>query len=55
VVELEAERIQQDRLFALGGLTPQPGGDAGMALANMALLLPGGDPLLDVLAAALTG
>jgi uncharacterized protein (TIGR02444 family) len=54
-VELEAERIQQDRLFALGGLTPQPGGDARVALANMTLLLPGGDPLLDVLAAALAG
>lgn len=54
-VELEAERIQQDRLFAFGGLTPQPGGDAGMALANMALLAPSGDPLLDVLAAALAG
>ncbi len=54
-VELEAERIQQDRLFALGGLTPQPGGDVGMALANMSLLAPSGDPLLDVLAAALAG
>ncbi len=54
-VELEAERIQQDRLFALGGLTPQPGGNADMAAANMALLAPGGDPMLEVLAAALAG
>ena len=54
-VELEAERIQQDRLFALGGLTPQPGGNADMAAANMALLAPRGDPMLEVLAAALAG
>lgn len=54
-VELEAERIEQDRLFALGGLTPQPGGNADIAAANMALLAPEGDPMLAVLAAALAG
>lgn len=54
--ELEAERVQQDRLFAASGLVP--GGDTGadrrgLAAANMALLIPGGDPALDALVAAL--
>lgn len=47
--ELEAERVQQDRLFAAGGLTPQAGGGPELAAANMALLVPGGDPALDEL------
>ncbi len=61
--ELEAERVQQDRLFAVSGLEPQVGRDEvggedgvarrALAMANMALLLPGGDPALDALAAAL--
>lgn len=38
--ELEAERIQQDRLFALSGLTPGSPGDRGLALANLRLALP---------------
>ncbi len=50
-VELAAERIQQDRLFAAGGLAPRPGGDWALAAANMALLVPGGDPALDALVA----
>lgn len=54
-VELEAERVQQDRLFAAGGLTPKPGGDVALAAANMALLVPGGDPALEAVAAALGG
>lgn len=54
-VELEAERVQQDRLFVAGGLRPRPGGGVALALANMGLLVPGGDPALAALAAALTG
>ncbi|MBP2230680.1 uncharacterized protein (TIGR02444 family) [Azospirillum agricola] len=54
-VELEAERIQQDRLFAAGGLSPRPGGGVALAAANMALLVPGGDPALAALVAALAG
>lgn len=56
--ELEAERVQQDRLFTASGLDPQAGGEGeadrrALAMANMALLLPGGDPALDALVAAL--
>lgn len=51
--ELEAERVQQDRLFAAAGLIPQSGGSAELAAANMALLVPGGDPALDELAGIL--
>ncbi|MBK1836312.1 TIGR02444 family protein [Azospirillum sp. YIM B02556] len=47
--ELEAERVQQDRLFAAGGVGPRPGGGLPLAAANMALLLPGGDPALEAL------
>jgi len=52
--ELEAERVQQDRLFAAGGLVPRPGGGLELAVANMALLVPGGDPALEELAGVLT-
>lgn len=52
--ELEAERVQQDRLFAAGGFLPQPGGSMELAAANMALLLPGGDPELDELVGRLS-
>lgn len=45
--ELEAERVQQDRLFTTAGFIPQPGGGVELAAANMALLVPGGDPALD--------
>ncbi|PWC39718.1 TIGR02444 family protein [Azospirillum sp. TSO35-2] len=51
--ELEAERVQQDRLFAAAGLMPRDGGSNGLAAANMALLVPGGDPALEALLAAL--
>ncbi|PWC83819.1 hypothetical protein TSH100_19865 [Azospirillum sp. TSH100] len=51
--ELEAERVQQDRLFAAGALTPRAGGSSELALANMALLVPGGDPALAELAGLL--
>ncbi|WP_042695500.1 TIGR02444 family protein [Azospirillum sp. B506] len=51
--ELEAERVQQDRLFAAGGFGPQPGGAVQLAAANMALLVPGGDPALDDLVGVL--
>ncbi|CAO3429664.1 TIGR02444 family protein [Azospirillum doebereinerae] len=54
-VELEAERIQQDRLFAAGGLVPRPGGGPALAAANMALLVPGGDPALAALVQKLGG
>ncbi|PWC47118.1 TIGR02444 family protein [Azospirillum sp. TSA6c] len=53
--ELEAERVQQDRLFATAGFTPQPGGGVELAVANMALLVPGGDPALEELAGVLPG
>ncbi|CAO3352715.1 hypothetical protein [Azospirillum palustre] len=53
--ELEAERVQQDRLFAAAGFAPQPGGDVELAVANMALLVPGGDPALEELAGVLPG
>lgn len=52
--ELEAERVQQDRLFAAGGLKPQPGGSVELAAANMALLVPGGDPALEELVGVLS-
>lgn len=52
--ELEAERVQQDRLFATGGFTPKAGGSVELAAANMALLVPGGDPALDELVGLLT-
>lgn len=52
--ELEAERVQQDRLFAAGGFLPQPGGSVELAAANMALLVPGGDPSLDELVGVLS-
>ena len=52
--ELEAERVQQDRLFAAGGFLPQPGGSVELAAANMALLVPGGDPALDELVGVLS-
>ncbi|MBP2312021.1 TIGR02444 family protein [Azospirillum soli] len=51
--ELEAERIQQDRLFAASGLVPGPGGDAALAAANLRLLVPEDDPALGVLVGAL--
>ncbi|CAO3406806.1 TIGR02444 family protein [Azospirillum largimobile] len=51
--ELEAERVQQDRLFAAANFFPRPGGSAALAAANMALLVPGGDPALDELAGIL--
>ncbi|ALJ34852.1 TIGR02444 family protein [Azospirillum brasilense] len=52
--ELEAERVQQDRLFALSGLTPAPGGDgAALAAANLYRLVPEGDPAVMALLAAL--
>jgi uncharacterized protein (TIGR02444 family) len=52
--ELEAERVQQDRLFAAGGFLPQPGGSVELAAANMALLVPGGDPALEELVGMLS-
>jgi TIGR02444 family protein len=60
--ELAAERIQQDRLFAVSGLTPAPGDrvESGrvelgveLAAANLRLLVPGNDPALEVLIASL--
>lgn len=51
--ELEAERIQQDRMFAVCGLLPAPGGTREIAAANLRLVLPGGDPALDTVIAAL--
>ncbi|KAA0683462.1 TIGR02444 family protein [Roseomonas genomospecies 6] len=51
--ELEAERVQQDRLFALSGLTPAPGGSVEAAAANLCRLVPDGDPALMALLAAL--
>ncbi|ALG71361.1 hypothetical protein VY88_01635 [Azospirillum thiophilum] len=56
--ELEAERVQQDRLFAaaaaaIAGLAPRPGGGIALAVANMALVVPGGDPALEELAGQL--
>ncbi|NUB09775.1 TIGR02444 family protein [Azospirillum sp. Vi22] len=51
--ELEAERVQQDRLFALSGLTPAPGGGVALAAANLYRLVPEGDPALMALLAAL--
>ncbi len=53
--ELEAERVQQDRLFAAGGLVPQPGGGPALAVANMARLVPDADSALEALAVALWG
>ncbi|CAO3423716.1 TIGR02444 family protein [Azospirillum endophyticum] len=53
--ELEAERVQQDRLFAAGGVSRQSGGNVDFAAANMALLVPGGDPALDELVGLLAG
>ena len=52
--ELEAERVQQDRLFAAGGFLPQPGGSVELVAATMALLVPGGDPALDELVGVLS-
>ncbi|MBP2298678.1 TIGR02444 family protein [Azospirillum picis] len=51
--ELEAERVQQDRLFTAAGRRPRPGGTLELAAANMALLVPDGDPALAALIAAL--
>ncbi|AWJ90277.1 TIGR02444 family protein [Azospirillum baldaniorum] len=51
--ELEAERVQQDRLFALSGLTPTQGGGVALAAANLYRLVPEGDPALMALLAAL--
>ncbi|CAO3375665.1 TIGR02444 family protein [Azospirillum argentinense] len=51
--ELEAERAQQDRLFALSGLAPAPGGGVARAAANLYRLVPEGDPALMALLAAL--
>lgn len=51
--ELEAERVQQDRLFALSGLIPAPGGGVGVAAANLCRLVPEGDPAVMALLAAL--
>ncbi|QCO15884.1 TIGR02444 family protein [Azospirillum brasilense] len=51
--ELEAERVQQDRLFALSGLTPAPGGTVALAAANLYRLVPEGDPAVMALLAAL--
>lgn len=53
--ELEAERVQQDRLFVAAGFMPRPGGSAELAARNMALLVSGGDPALDELAGVLAG
>ncbi|CAO3417910.1 TIGR02444 family protein [Azospirillum argentinense] len=52
-VELEAERVQQDRLFALSGLTPTPGGGVALAAVNLYRLVPEGDPAVMALLAAL--
>lgn len=51
--ELEAERVQQDRLRALSRLRPGPGGSREMAAANLSLLVPADDPALRTLIAAL--
>ncbi|GAA4252771.1 TIGR02444 family protein [Azospirillum formosense] len=51
--ELEAERVQQDRLFALSGLTPAPGGGVALAAVNLYRLVPEGDPAVMGLLAAL--
>jgi len=51
--ELAAERIQQDRLFAVSGLAPGPKGSVELAAANLRLLVPGDDPALAALLAAL--
>lgn len=51
--ELEAERVQQDRLFALSGLTPAPGGGVTLAAANLYRLVPEGDAAVMTLLAAL--
>ncbi|WP_448207339.1 TIGR02444 family protein [Azospirillum sp. sgz302134] len=51
--ELAAERIQQDRLYAESGLTPAPGGTVELAAANLRLLVPGEEPALAALLAAL--
>ncbi|WP_454018001.1 TIGR02444 family protein [Azospirillum sp. Marseille-Q6669] len=51
--ELEAERVQQDRLFALSGLTPAAGGGVALAATNLYRLVPEGDPALMALLAAL--
>ena len=55
--ELAAERIQQDRLFAVSGLTPVPGGRAvlgvELAAANLRLLVPDDDQALRELIASL--
>ncbi|AWK88014.1 TIGR02444 family protein [Azospirillum thermophilum] len=51
--ELEAERIQQDRMFAACGLRPAPGGTRETAAANLLLAVPGGDPALDTVIDAL--
>ncbi len=51
--ELEAERVQQDRLFALSGLKPAPGGGVALAAANLYRLVPEGDPAVMALLAAL--
>lgn len=51
--ELEAERVQQDRLCALSGLHPQPGGSRETAAANLSHLVAADDPALTTLVAAL--
>lgn len=43
-VELESERLEQDRLHALAGLREAGGGSAAVALANLHLLVPGDGP-----------
>lgn len=58
-VEMEAERIQQDRLHAASGLVPGTAGDRGVVLANLRLALPPQGPedeeALSVLAEAGAG
>ena len=51
--ELAAERVQQDRLFALSGLRPAAGGGVALAAANLRRLVPEGDPALMALLTAL--
>lgn len=51
--ELEAERVQQDRLCALSGLRPAPGGSRELAAANLSHLVAADDQALAALVAAL--
>lgn len=57
--ELEAERLQQDRLHALSGLTPGTPGGRGVVFDNLALALvpdgPADEAALAALADACTG